>query len=557
MKVDVAKLDKEHEILLRERADSEYDFREISDYILPGRGIYQTISKPKKKRFSAPKAINTSATEALEVLTAGMQSGLTSQSRKWFILEWENEQAKEVPFLQQWLQQAEDEIYTVYAGSNFYSAIQSFYTESAGFGNGFIYQLEDTRSTVRFELSTVGEYVVSLNGTGRVDKCYRTLFMTPRMLEEKFSLGRLPDPIKQLIRDKDNEAYFFPVVHAIIPEEHLGKPFASVYYLKGGPNSRTQGLPAVLQSRGYYEFPGASLRWDVIGSDSYGIGPGHRALNNTKRLQEMEKSFLMAVHKSVDPPVNAPARMRDQLDLLPGGKNYYSSPNDLVKEVYQGRVDLSAAAAAIERVERQIGRQFYNDVFLTASRDPNASPLRTGEVEARNDEKFVRLGPVVQRFQTDVFEPLIERTFNIILRQERLPEIPPEFLPYVEGFKVRMISPLAQAQKMMEARSIESFLQFVGAVSQFDQNARDNIDIDGAVREYHDISGAPIEILRPVEQVGQLRQQRAEAMQAQMQREQQMQEATVTSKLDAEQAQAAKAQSEAAANLVNSPVLVQ
>ena len=89
-------------------------------------------------------------------------------------------------------------------------------------------------------------------------------------------------------------------------------------------------------------------RWGTIGSDVYGIGPGSRALPDIKRLQEMEKAFLMATHKSINPPLNAPARMRGKLKTLPGGENYYSNPAETVNEIYQVKFDYQGVGGAVQ-----------------------------------------------------------------------------------------------------------------------------------------------------------------------------------------------------------------
>jgi len=302
---------------------------------------------------------------------------------------------------------------------------------------------------------------------------------------------------------------------------------------------------------GFYEFPYPTARWNIIGSDVYGLGPGSRALPDIRRLQEMEKAFLMATHKNINPPLNAPARMKGKLNTLPGGYNYYSNPQETVNEVYQIRFDYQGVSAAIERVEQRIRRNFFNDIFLTANRDPNATPYKATEVTAREQEKMLRLGPVIERLQHEFLKPLLERCFNIMLRKDMFPPLSPELADLAGDYNVSLVSPLATAQRAVALQGINSFLMFLGQAAQFDQQIMDNVDIDEAAREYADISGVRMGILRPQEEVDRIRAQRAQALAQEKAKQEAMAQAQLGGQLDLQKAQAAKAQADAGESLVD------
>lgn len=291
-------------------------------------------------------------------------------------------------------------------------------------------------------------------------------------------------------------------------------------------------------------------RWGTIGSDIYGIGPGSRALPDIKRLQEMEKSFLMAVHKELDPPTIAPSRMRGKLNTLPGGKNYRSNENEKIERLYQLQFDLNGVSAAVDRVEQRIQRNFFNDIFLTASRDPNASPLKATQVNVQEQEKMLRLGPVIERLQHEFLHPLIERCFNIMNRKGLFQPLSPELADLAGDYVISLVSPLATAQRAVALQGIQSFMGFMGQAAQFDQTILDNIDVDVAAREYADITGVELGVLRPIEEVQELRQQRAKAIAAEKQKQEQMAMAMAQSQMDGEKATAQKTQSEAGLNML-------
>ncbi len=216
------------------------------------------------------------------------------------------------------------------------------------------------------------------------------------------------------------------------------------------------------------------------------------------------------------------------------------------------RLDFQGAGAAIERVEQRIQRAFFVDIFLTASRDPNASPLKATEVNSRENEKLLRLGPVIERLQHELFRPLIIRCFNILLRKGVIPPVPEDFRDFVEdGYNLKLIGPLAHAQKLLALQGINSFLGFVASAAQIDQTVLDQIDADQTVAEVADISGVPVRILRTPEAVKAIREQRAAAEQQQAQQQAQMAQTAISPDIELKRAQAAKARAEAGASYVD------
>jgi len=535
-----------------ERSEWEAEARLISDYLLPGRGIYQTYSKPRKRQLTTKKIVNTAGEDALYVLTSGMHGGLTSPSMEWFKHEWVQPELNEFEPLKQWLQECHHRLNASLHASNFYSVINSFYIEYAGFGTGDVYVGEDSgtdQTPFRFELLTFGEYAFSTSATGRPDTHYRTIIRSPKQVVEMFP--NASDELKLLVKNNDSRAMVQNVVLIEMITRLSGqKKFTRVVYQMSG-QVNNQSLPSgsdtnqLLKKDSFYELPYMVARWGTIGSDEYGIGPGSRALPHIRRLQEMEKAFLMATHKAIDPPVNAPARMMGKLNRLPGGTNYYSNPNEVVTPLENVRFDFQGVSAAIERVEQRIQRNFFNDIFLTAARDPNASPLKATQVNVQEQEKMLRLGPVIERLQHEFLQPMLERCFNIMLRKGLFPALPPELQQMAGDYKIVMVSPLATAQRGIAMNGINTFMGFLGQAAQFDPTIMDNIDADAAARKIADISGVDLGILRPDEEVKARRQQRAQAEAKQRQAEAQVQGAGMQSQVGLQDAQARKTAAEA------------
>ena len=566
MSDDFSKFLAGYEDCKNERSEWEAEWRSVSEFLLPGRGIYQTLSKPRKRKLTAPKVVNNIAEEALYVLTSGMHGGLTSPSMPWFSLTWADKRLLQVEPLKQWLEECERLMHAALHNSEFYSKINSFYTELCGFGTGCLYVGEDTDdefTAFRFELLTAGEYAFTLDSKGQVATFYRTIFKTPAQVVEMFPKTASAE-LKRIVTERRSGMHRADCVllEVVYKQKYQDKKYTrKIYELSsvGGlqsTHSRSYNQQP-LSVEGFYEFPYKAARWDTIGSDVYGIGPGSRALPHIKRLQEMEKAFLMATHKAVDPPLNIPARMRGKINSLPGGQNFYTNPSEVVSELYQGRFEYQGVTMNIERVEQRIQRVFYNDIFLTASRDPNASPYKATEVMAREQEKMLRLGPVIERLQFEFLQPLVERCFNIMVRKELFPPLSPELAQLASDYQIHIVSPLATAQRAVALQGINSFMAFIGQAAQFDQTILDNIDVDEAAREHATISGVRLGILRTKEAVQTIRQQRQQMQQAEMARQQQLEEAQVGGQVNLQQASAQKAQAEAGVTLIEGQQMAQ
>ena len=71
----------EFQALLQERNEWDAEAKKISSFIIPGRGIFNNLTRPSKRKLTSPKVVNAVAKDAMRVLTSGLQGGLTSPAR--------------------------------------------------------------------------------------------------------------------------------------------------------------------------------------------------------------------------------------------------------------------------------------------------------------------------------------------------------------------------------------------------------------------------------------------------------------------------------------------
>lgn len=502
-------------------------WQEITDYILPRKGEYLTkgaIPNQGKKKHS--KIVDGTASRALRVLAAGMQGGLTSPARPWFRLKLSDEDLMEFGPVRAWVHTVQQKMYDVFNMSNFYTGIHSIYGELGGFGTGCILALPNFKKVVHFKIMTAGEYCLALNQDRSVDTVFRRFFATARQLRDQFGYDNLSKPTQQLIDNKTPDDWV-EAVHAVQPNEsrddrkadNRNMPFSSVYFEYNSNQTDNE----FLSKGGYPEFPYMAPRWDVTGSEIYGRSPGMDVLADVKMLQEMSRSRLVAMHKTLDPPMRVPAGYHKKLIQLPGGINMIDVNDDkAVSKLYDFNFDIPSTSMGIEDIRLQIREGLFNDLFLMLIDTPIQKTAT--EIAAKQEEKLLMLGPVIERQFFELLDPLIDRVFGIMSRFGMLPPPPKE----IQGMDidVEYISLLAQAQKLVGTQSINAFVGFVSNLAAVKANAPsevwDKLDSDEAIDQYADMTGVPVNIVRTDDHVEAIRKQRADEAARMKQEQEQM-----------------------------------
>lgn len=508
--------------LKTERASWLNDWQEIQRYILPlsGRFLGHNPNEGTKKTRLNDILDNT-GTVAHRTLVAGMMSGMTSPARPWFALEAPDPDLNEFAPVKEWLHIVNRAMLGVFAKSNFYRALHIAYGEMGAFGTASILISESDRQVIHCYNSTAGEYLLANDETGLVDTFYREFKMTVAQLVQRFGLNACSNTVRNLYTSGSLDAWV-KVVHCIEPRssrqydkvDNLNMPFKSCYYELGNDEDK------VLSESGFNEFPVMAPRWDLLAGDVYGTGPALHALGDIKQLQQQQMSKAIAIELQARPPLQGPAEMQNfEIDSLPGGVTFVpglTGANAGFRNLYDVNVNLNYLLEDIQDVRRRIESAFYADLFtMLAMTDKR---MTATEVAERHEEKLLMIGPVLERLQDELLGPAIDRTFAIMMRQGLIPE-PPEELQG-EDLRVKYVSMLAQAQRAVGTQAIDRLAGFVMSAAQANPEVLDKFDFDQAVDEYGDMLGTNPKIVRPDDDVEEIRQQRAQMQQAAMAQEQ-------------------------------------
>lgn len=495
-------------------------YRDLQDYVAPWSGIglsaedgSEDLEDYDRKDL---KIIDSTATYAVEVLAAGMQSGLTSPARPWFRLGLSNGEMSEDPEIKQWLHMVENEMRYVFSRSNVYQGLHHVYKELGSFGTAAMAMLFNFDTVLRCRPFTVGEYRIGLSAELRPNTFLSYCYMNARQLVEQFGRENVSEPVISAYENGSSEKMFKvawlvePNDDRIKAKDFLNRPFRSMYFECSGREDK------VLDLSGFKSFPIVSPRWDVVSNKSYGNGPGHVTLGNVKMLQKMQEKGLIALDKSVDPPLVGPSDLKQTIiNTMPGGVTAIDEMTGTqgLRPLYEMRPDFQALEFKIEATRTQIKTGFYNDLFLMLANQPLRSGITATEIAERHEEKLIMLGPVLERLHAELLDPLIDRTFELMLENDMIPPAP-EQLQGAE-IKVEYISILAQAQKMVATTSVNQFFGFAGQLAAANPEVLDKIDFDQAVDVYADLTGVPPSLVVPDDQVAAKRQARAQQQMAQ------------------------------------------
>ena len=500
-----------------------------------------------------------SAMLARNTLVKGMVGYLCSRNQPWFALQipgklnfprtahmrsWNGKRTDSYPEIQRWIQDCQDVMYSAFNRSNFYDVVPEFISDGSTCGTAhFLIEEDVATATIVFTVPHFRECFIAENRFGQVDTNYRVYKMTLRQLEQQFGMATMKRADVNFEQDyKQNMHQERDILHAVYPRHDYdpgridakGKKWESAWvYRQGGKilgdsAERQSDLDVhMLREGGYDSMPILSWRWRKNSDEKYGRGPAHDAWVAIATANQMGRTNLITAQKAAEPPLVAYADMRGQIQRGPNGITFMEANRGDIRmraplPLTTGVQNLPFNTDYQQRVGMIINQHFHTDVFtlLTQLAQAKASErMVTAQINELMTEKAALLATKVGNLQSEAFDPLIARVYDIEARAGRIPQ-PPQLLMDAEHepIKVQYLGLLAQAQtRVTKVRSIQSGVALIQQITQFDPIAMHAIDTDQIVREAWDAVGAPANCLRDPKAIAQIRQMAQEQAQRQQQ----------------------------------------
>ena len=510
-----------------ERTNKESIWQELAEYIwLSQSGLFNGVDAKGQKKTQ--NIFEPSGVQAAEDLSSAIHSVLTNPSTTWSNLVFGEDALNEKEANSAFINRSKDKIHKLLNESNFDIQISKTYRSTVVLGSAPLF-IEEKKDEVgrfngfRFQALHLSEIAWQENFNGEVDTVYRKYRLTYKKLMERWE-DSLPEEIKRNAKefpDREEEIYFIVAPR----EEHKksrglllpkDRPVAGFYMLK------RSGI--LLEETGFYEQPYFIPRWMTRAGEVYGMGPGEMALPEIRTINQARKLALEAAPLAIRKPLKVSEKdLISDINIAPGDLTVLEN-SDSLQPIDLG-TNFSEVQFLIQESRDMIRSMFYLDKLFLPPRTETGE-MTAFEVDQRLAQMQRVLGPTLARFNYELLAPLIVTCFRMLLRgnvehnNELLGPMPPQIAERGLDIEVKFVNQLSRAQELEELQAIQSFLQQdLAMVAQFKPEAIDLINFDGIVERAVKIRNLFPEITLPDEVVDAVREQRAEAAQAQQQLE--------------------------------------
>jgi hypothetical protein len=503
------------EWLREQRKKREADWKDVQRLVAPS--VFNW-DDPKDRTPKRPQRFTSRPTNFLKTLRSGITGYSISPNIAWQKLGFEHTEDTGRYGAKDWLEASEKALYAEFNRSNLYPQVSKFIENASTYGHAVMLideQLAENR--LRFTCLPIAELYLDINEYDEVDTVFRRYTMTLKNAAAFFGEEHLPDARRQDLKDKKNWNIELTIIHAVYKRQAFengskaawDKPYASVYVLEGEDH--------LLQESGYEEFPYAVFIWDPVNGTAYGESPAIHALDDIRLLNQIDEARIKVTQLSADPAYNVPDTLRDPPNVVPSGFNYFTKPGEIITPIQTG-TNFPITLQVQQEIENRVKDWFHVDFFLALMHQSPSNMTATYVMELQG-EKAAVLSDLVVNLNA-ALSRIIQRSFNILWRQGKIPPPPPSLSGSGAQLKVDFVGPLAQAQKKYhESAGIEVGINMISAVGNISPDTLDIIDFDQTLKNGLEGLGFPQIAIREDEDIESLRQQRAQ-QRAQMQQQQ-------------------------------------
>jgi hypothetical protein len=425
------------------------------------------------------------------------------------------------------------------------TAYDEYMLDQGTFGTSGVEVAEHEELDVVYKAWSVKEMTIGEGKDGMVDTVYLELCFPVHRVVQEYGVAALSKKTKELFEaDKlDEDVRILIAIEPRLDRDptKLGKQDMQFQVLHIEMDNKH-----MLKEGGFSELPVKVGRMTKLIGEVYGRSPGMDALPDILEANAIWESITIAIEKSLDPPLAVldDGRLGNQdIDTSAGAINVLNIAGRAGdKPIYPIFTigDINPASKLLEQLEASISDHFYIDRLLDFN---NETAMTLGEVQTRNKMRHATLGSLFSRQLKEVFNPTIERTFNILLKRGKLGVaadsreakakmlqgeevliIPEKVMKLIKkGLDVYEIVYFTPAVRIMQAEESEGIFrswQFAQALTATHPMAADVLDEDESIKRFTEISGAPSNIIRSRQQISEIRAERDKAIKDQQEMEQ-------------------------------------
>jgi len=454
-----------------QRKTVEQTWEVIERFVAPYRGKFFRDSPSEHGiEWSQRQIYDATAVMAHQSLASSLHGSLTNPSIRWFEMAWRRPELRDSHETQVWLENAGKKVYDTLQDSNFNLEINETYRDLTSFGTSFLLQepnadFTDDWDGINFTSVPIKEAFFEPDAKGQCKAFYRRMRWKASQIIDKFGAENCPDAIISAAERASDEQFeiIFAVWHApekdanvtrlVTPEN---RPYPYQYVLRNGGH--------VFKRGGYYEMPAYAPRWLTTSESVWGNSPSMVALADILSLNQLVELQLKALEKVVDPTILVDERATlSDLNLGPGEVNS-------MRDIDRIRPFESAARFDVSQMKVEDLRAAINRYFFIDQLELKESPAMTAtEVQVRYELMQRLLAATLSRLRHDLLDPLVQRTFNLLLRSGELGTVP-EGVENAD-YDVEYIGPLSRSQRFDQSASLERWITQLQLIAQLGPEA--------------------------------------------------------------------------------------
>ena len=467
---------------------------DITTFFMPSRGMYAATVQTKGEN-KANKLLDITGVIASRTLAARIYTEMTNPGDKWFKLipdEVENVSDEGLRFIQK----LEDKVFSILQEDWRLPHIEATHDWIAyGTACMMVHEYEDDKEKEKhicFKAIPIAELYIAENFKGEVDTVFRKMRMPLRQIAQQFGIDNFDQGLLNMLQTAPDDEY--EVVHAVFPNEE---------YLPGGKmKGRMKFTSAyilldknlLLSTGGFKHLPYIVFRCWKRSGEVYGGSPAWDALPDVKMINAMVEAAIRTRQLSAQPPmITASDGVVLPLKLLPNGINIGGiSPEgkELIKPLLSAS-NTQLAEEGIEARRMSVRHAFFVDPLINRE-----NSIRTAaEVQKRAAEELNGIAPIINRFEEEYLEPLVERVMLFVLDNLPNKSIIPEELKGSE-IKIEYSAPLSRTHKAKQLESTMTFLQLVQTVAAADPSVMQSVKSENLMKMLIDLLGVPYDIVK-------------------------------------------------------------
>ena len=495
----------------------------IERYIAPYRGqFFKDDHTEGSVEWRRPFVYDATAVMASQNLASSLHSRLTSASAKWFGMRFKQDELNDNKEALEWLEVCSELCYEALQNSNFNVEVNETYQDLVNFGTSVIIEElnndDGDDAQINFKSVPIKECYFEEDHKGEVLCFYRHLQWTPRQMLDFFKED-LPENYREMaaVENTDTEKRI-DIIFSIYRRLDVDVDVTGVLSAEKRPWGyryvTLNDCQAIGPEGGYYEKPAMVPRWRKTSGSMWGNSPAMVALADTLTLNRTIELNLTAVEKNLDPPILTSNRgLIGDMNMQAGGLNVARNVDDV--KPFTTNAKFEVTYQEMNRLRENIESYFFIPQLILPPME--GTPATATEISVRMQQLEALIGPTLGRLQTDLLDPIVTRTFAILSRANKLPEMP-EIVAEMEGrVEIEYISPIAKTQEASNVASIERYLMMVGNLAQIFPEAADIPDIDEAMRQVQRMLGVSAKLSKDQGQIDKTRNDRAKQQQAMQQ----------------------------------------